>query len=157
MSLIGRQKKTRFSPGFNLHTMPWLHTMFIACRTLLFDQCIEPPRRVIVSTCPPSILAFKLICGRTTDRLRSVAADLMSVGRWRRLFFFSCRMRYEYSFLTMSSMTKAPNFPGMFLQNGGGSAGALIGQRGAGPRLLPLTATRQLVTSTVYIQESSQN
>jgi hypothetical protein len=57
----------------------------------------------------------------------------------------------------VSSMTTTPCKSGSepFVYEGG-RAGALIGQRGAGLRLLPLTATSQLVTSILYIQESGQ-
>ena len=40
--------------------------------------------------------------------------------------------------------------------SGGGRAGALIGHRRAELRKLPLTATSQLVTTSIYIQESGQ-
>jgi hypothetical protein len=111
---------------------------------------------MIVSACPPSIRAFKLMCGRAADRGRSAATDLLSVCRWRCLFCLFDRLIQEKKRCFASSMTEAPvcvrravhpaGVPPSTSASQGGRIGALIGQRGAGPRIFPLTATSQLVT-----------
>jgi hypothetical protein len=67
-------KKTRLAPGRT-------HTMMSGLRALhrasdnFGDQRVKPPSRMIVSACPPSILAFKLMCGRATNLVASESSD----------------------------------------------------------------------------------
>jgi len=62
-----------------------------------------------VSARPPSILAFKLMCGRETDpRMGSAPADGLSISRLRVFFCSWCRTRWLNSFLNVSSMTTTP-------------------------------------------------
>lgn len=108
------------------------------------DQRVNPLRRRIVSACPPSIRAFKLMYGRAAGTHALAATDLASVCRWRFLFWRCARVSGGWSVFFASSMTLSIDARAR-LPCRGGRIGALIGQRGAGPRFFPLTATSQLV------------
>jgi hypothetical protein len=63
---------------------------------------------MIVSACPPSIRAFKLMCGRVADTGRPAAADLSLVCVWRCFFCLFDRLNLEKKLCFASSMTGAP-------------------------------------------------
>jgi hypothetical protein len=68
-------KKTRLAPGFNPMMASRFRAGSGARRSPFVDQRADPFERVIVSACPPSILAFRLMCGRIARRWISVTDD----------------------------------------------------------------------------------
>ena len=111
----------------------------------LVDPRYKPLWRMIVSACPPSILAFRLAYGRIAYRWDFVTAGMkVDIGRRK-----SCgqtlgdKLERKSRMMPSVSLLSASNPLTVGI---GGRSGALIGQRGAGPRVFPLTATSQLVS-----------